>query len=135
MIGALARTLLRPLLAPLARFGANFVAAGALAVGAELAAERFLDADLPRSVTLMLLIVLIAAWRFLVSRRRRAAGGARSRGAWQVEGRVERGVADREGRGRSRGALQVEGALQRLVGRSQGFMGGGAAGPGRISRR
>jgi hypothetical protein len=106
MIGLLALMLLRPLLAPLARLGTNFLAAALLAIGAELLAERFLDADLPRSVALALLVVLAAAWGFLRSRWRRA------------------GIRIRRGRAGTGGAEMVQESL-----------GGGAAGPGRISRR
>jgi hypothetical protein len=79
MIGLLALMLLRPLLAPLARLGAHLLAAALLVVGAELLAERFLDADLPREVTVKLLVVVTAAWGFLRwrwrhARRRRRPG-------------------------------------------------------------
>jgi hypothetical protein len=73
MIGLLALMLLRALLAPLARLGTDLLAAALLIVGAELFAERFLDADLPRGVSLTLAMALCAAWRFLRSRWRRMA--------------------------------------------------------------
>ncbi len=73
MIGLLALMLLRALLAPLNRLGAYLLAAALLAIGAELFAERFLDADLPRCVSLTLAIALCAAWRFLRTRWRRMA--------------------------------------------------------------
>jgi hypothetical protein len=72
MIGVLVGIVVRGMLRPFARWGAALLAALVLACAGELAAERFLDGDLPRWVDLALLLVLAAAWRFLRARWRRS---------------------------------------------------------------
>jgi uncharacterized membrane protein YfcA len=76
---------LRPLVERLVRLVAGVVAASAALAAGDWLLRRHLDADLPREVTLALLILLAVAWLFLraswrrrrrriLSRRRRLRG-------------------------------------------------------------
>jgi hypothetical protein len=73
VIGLLLWLILRPLLEPLARLLASLVAGAALVVVVELLLGRFLDPELPRSWTALLMAGLAAAALFLRGSWRRSA--------------------------------------------------------------
>jgi hypothetical protein len=90
---------LRALLAPLRDLLSNLVAAAVLAIALELAAERWVDPDLPRLVAVGLVAALLAAGRFLRASWRLWAGRRWRRAA--VDGGAAGGFARGAGEGRT----------------------------------